>query len=76
MARAIIANGGAAVTPSDTGTLKPGTLYIGTGGDIVVKTVDGDTLTFVNIPDGTFFPIQVVQVFSTDTTADDILILY
>jgi hypothetical protein len=76
MARAIIANGGAAVTPADTGTLTPGTLYIGTGGDIKVKTVDGDTLTFANIPDGTFFPIQVVQVFSTDTTADDILILY
>lgn len=75
------------VTPSDTlnipnpstsdGIKNPGNvLYVGTGGDLVVTTVGGDKITFVNIQDGSFLPIQVVKVWATGTTADDIIALW
>lgn len=51
-------------------------LYVGTGGDIKVKSAGGDDVTFTNIPNGTFMPMQVVRVFSTGTTASDILALW
>jgi hypothetical protein len=51
-------------------------LYVGTGGDLVVTTASGDKTTFVNIQDGSFLPIQVVKVWATGTTADDIIALW
>lgn len=68
--------GGASVTPSDTTVFSPGVLYIGTGGTLVVKTIDGTQLTFSNVPDGTFFPMVCIMVYSTGTTCSDILVLY
>lgn len=75
-----------AVTPSDTTLIpNPGgpdrnnagcVLYVGTGGDVKVTTASGDETTFVNIQDGTFVPVQVTQVFSTGTTADNIVALW
>lgn len=75
------------VTPSDTLNIPNPTspdgvpnagnvLYVGTGGDLKVTTVAGDDVTFVNIQGGAFLPIQVVKVWSTGTTADDILALW
>lgn len=74
------------VTPSDTlnipssspdGVPNAGNvLYVGTGGDLKVTTVAGDDVTFVNIQGGSFLPIQVVKVWNTGTTADDILALW
>lgn len=52
-------------------------LYIGTGGDLVVNVVGGNdsansytnAVIFKNIPDGTFFPVIVNNVWATyDTT--------
>jgi len=51
-------------------------LYIGTGGNVKVLTSSGDEVTFTNVADGTFFPVQVVKVFSTDTTASGIIALW
>lgn len=51
-------------------------LYVGTGGDLVVTTVAGDKVTFVNIQGGTFLPIQVVKVWATGTTAANIIALW
>jgi hypothetical protein len=77
-----------AVTPSDTQDLSlaggnfnnstnSGALpYVGTGGDMKVTMVGGQTVTFKNIPDGTFMPIQVVRIWSTGTDATDILALF
>lgn len=75
-----------AVTPSDTALIpNPGgpdrnnagcVLYVGTGGDLVVTTVAGDKVTFVNTQGGTFLPIQVVKVWSTGTTAANIIALW
>jgi hypothetical protein len=51
-------------------------LYVGRGGNLRVMTVGGDDVTFFNVPDGSFIPVQVLRVFSTDTTAERILALW
>jgi hypothetical protein len=77
----------AAVTPSDTTNIpsvstEDGSgnngcvLYVGGYGDIRVLTVGGDDVTFVGVNGGTFFPIQVLRVFATGTTAIDIIALW
>jgi nitrogen fixation protein len=37
-------------------------LYVGTGGDITVEMSSGQSVTFKNVPDGTFLPIAVAKV--------------
>ena len=76
------------VTPDDNvdlslagGTITEGTnsgacIYIGTGGDIQVTMLGGQTVIFVNVPDGTFLPIQVKRVWASNTNAGDILALF
>lgn len=74
----------AAVTKSDTvdipnpgnGQVEGCVLYVGTGGVLRVLTAGGDDVTFRNVPNGTFLPVQVIRVFSTTTTATDILALW
>lgn len=51
-------------------------LFIGTGGNIKVKTAGGDDIIFTNVADGTFFPVQVVKVFAGSTTASGIIALW
>jgi hypothetical protein len=66
--------------------LKSAALYIGTGGTLWCAIVgnDGDpatrTTVFKNIPDGTFFPVIVNNVWQSNdgdpTTCSDIVALY
>jgi hypothetical protein len=51
-------------------------LYVGTGGNVRVLTAGGDDVVIVGVAAATFIPINVVQVFATDTTAADILALW
>ncbi len=51
-------------------------LYVGTGGPLKVRTAGGDDVTFENVQDGTFIPVQVVRVFATGTSADNIIALW
>jgi hypothetical protein len=64
-------------------------LYIGTGGDLVCNVVGGNfhspgkpnTTIFRNIPDGTFFPVIVNNVWVDDadgvsTSCENIIALY
>lgn len=78
------ANRAISVTPSNTVNISEGTeapksgsvLYIGTGGDLKVLTVGNDEVTFTNIQDGSFLPVQVLRVFATGTTASNIIALW
>ncbi len=61
-------------------------LYIGTGGTLVATVIGGNsqtlnTTTFTNVPDGTFFPVIVSNVWASlegdaATTCSDIVALY
>jgi hypothetical protein len=73
----------ALVTKSDTvdipnpgnGQVEGCVLYIGTAGILRVLTAGGDDVTFQNVPVG-FFPVQVIRVFSSTTTANNIVALW
>ena len=71
------AHGAVAVTPSDTTQLPScRALYVGTAGDVVVDMVDGQTnITFANVANGAFLPLQVIRVKAA-TSASDIVALY
>jgi hypothetical protein len=67
----------AAVTVSNTVNLtQTGILFVGAGGDVKVDTINGDTVTFKNVPFGSFLPCVVKRVYDTGTTASDILVCY
>jgi hypothetical protein len=74
----------AVVTKSDTvdipnpgnGQVEGCVLYVGTGGVLRVLTAGGDDVTFTNIPNGFLSTFQVVRVFATDTTANNIVALW
>ena len=51
-------------------------LYVGASGNIRVTTAGGDDVIFVAVQTGTFFPVQVVKVWSTSTTATNIMALW
>ncbi len=57
---------------------KPGAcvLYVGVGGNVKVKTSGGETVTFQNLNNGQFVPVQISQVFATDTTATGLIALW
>lgn len=64
------------VIPSDTGelVLLPKAIYIGTGGNLVVRPVDGNAdVTFVNLPNGAILDVRIVAVRATGTTAGDLV---
>jgi hypothetical protein len=50
-------------------------IYVGVSGDLKVKMASGKVVTFTAAPAG-FLPIQVTQVYSSDTTATNILALW
>lgn len=68
-----------AVTPHDSDPLtdSPKALYVGTGGNITMRGVNGtaDTL-WKNIPAGTVLPFRARYVRATGTSATDLLALY
>ena len=63
---------GEAVSKSDVTVVNYKSLYIGTGGNVAVRLVGnpGTTLTFVNVPDGTWLPVWVVKVLAATTASD------
>lgn len=74
----VSAHSAEAVTPSDTGALKPTRgLFVGGPGDVKVDMAErGSAIVFAGLLGGTLLPIQVVRVYSTDTDATDIVALY
>lgn len=67
-----------AITPDDNADLPTATrsIYVGTGGDLKVDMVDSGTgVVFKNLPDGALLPIRVKKVYTTDTTALNLVAL-
>ena len=65
-----------AISPSDGQDLEFVTkaIYVGTGGDIVLRTVAGaGNVRFAGVTSGAILPIRVTAVRSTGTTASDIV---
>lgn len=65
-----------AVAPSDTAELPKATkaLYIGTGGHVVLRPLNGDQdVTFANVPSGGILDVRVSAVRAAGTTAADIV---
>jgi len=56
------------------GSVEPCVLYVGTSGNIKVVTAGGDEVTFVGVSG--FFPVQVIRVLFTGTTATNIVALW
>lgn len=78
MSESFLANGAAAVTPSDTtelGFCKA--LYIGSAGGNVVVQMPGrdDAITFTAVPIGTVLPVSARRVMAA-TTSTNIVALY
>lgn len=66
-----------AVTKSDTTTFaNPSTIYVGGAGDVAVRTIGGDTVTFSAMAAGTILPVLCDRVMSTNTTATLLVRMY
>lgn len=78
MSGTFLAEGAAAVTPSDTTELGPcKALYIGGAGNVAVHTTGRDaSVTFFAVPVGTVLPVSARRVLATGTTATNIVALY
>ncbi|WP_455566033.1 spike base protein, RCAP_Rcc01079 family [Novosphingobium panipatense] len=49
-------------------------MYVGTGGDIVLRGVDGQTdVTYRNLPDASYVAVRALFVRATGTTAADLI---
>jgi len=48
-------------------------LYVGGAGDIKLVTINGNTITFTAVPAGTILPVGCTQIFSTGTTATNLV---
>ena len=51
-------------------------LYVGGAGDLSVQFADGGTAVFSGLLAGTFFPLNVVRVNATGTTATNIVAIW
>jgi hypothetical protein len=64
-----------AITPSDADELPFVTrwIYVGTAGNLTVVLVDGDQVTFSNVPAGSWMYLMARQVRATATTAANLI---
>jgi len=72
------AENGYSIVPSNVSDLPYITrkLYVGGTGNIVLNTSGGDNITLVGVQIGTVLNIRASRVFSTGTTATNIVGLY
>ncbi len=63
-----------AITPADSDLDQPvAALYIGGDGNVRVTTSHGQDVTFTGMLVGTFLPVKVKRVWSTNTTATNLI---
>jgi hypothetical protein len=59
-----------AITPADADLAQATrALYVGTGGDVAVRMLDGSSVTLVNVPSGTLLPLRVARVLPASTAS-------
>jgi hypothetical protein len=67
----------ATVTPSDTNNFDaPSVLWIGGAGNVRVLTAQGTDITFTGVLAGAVLPLQVIRVYSTNTTATNMVRIF
>ena len=66
------------ITPNDGTDLSSPTrgIYVGASGDLKVISLDGNDVTFADLAAGVIHPISCTRVYSTGTTATDIVGIY
>ncbi len=64
-----------ALMPSDTVPLTFVTraLYVGQGGDVTLRLRSDDVVVLRNLQAGVIYPLRIVQVMATGTTAADLV---
>lgn len=65
-----------AIQPSDTDPLPlvPKGIYVGTGGDVTLRGVEGSAdVTYRNLPDASFIAVHASHVRATGTTAANLI---
>ena len=50
--------------------------YVGGTGNVKITTAAGDDVTFTSLPTGSFVPVQTIKIFSTGTTATNMIALW
>jgi fructose-1,6-bisphosphatase len=69
--------GGVAVTPSDSTVLATTRgLYMGGAGNVTVDFADGTSAVLTAVIVGTIYPISIIRVKATGTTATAIVAIY
>ena len=70
--------GAAAVTPNDSTDLTTiaRALYVGGAGNVKIDAADGSTVTFSGVLAGSILPVRAARVYSTGTTATNIVAIY
>jgi len=69
------ANGGFSITPTDSDNCTRVTraVYVGGAGDLKITFANNETVTFVGLVAGQTYPFRVKKVFSTGTSATNII---
>lgn len=72
-----------AVTPSNSADLVYGGdavtsrgIFVGGAGNLAVRDLEGNSVTFTGVVAGSVLPIRVARVLSTGTTATNIVALF
>jgi len=66
------------ITPNDNADLTNNTIaiFVGSGGNLKIDTINGDTITMTNIAVGVWHPIKVKKVYAIGTTVTSVLGAY
>jgi hypothetical protein len=72
------AEGGVAVTPSDSTNLTDTSraIYVGGAGSVVAVMKNGQVVSFAGMQAGVVYPLRVNRINATGTTATGIVALY
>jgi hypothetical protein len=71
--RAGITSDAFTITPSDATTQRALAIWVGSAGNVAVKTEDGTTVTFAGAQAGSIIPVRTLQILATNTTAGSLV---